>query len=100
MTLSNWNNYYNLQIKGLAFFFNPTSQELEQLIQMPLYYTGLTEKAIVAFEDNPNTAQVLSLSRDYHIEVTVSKCPIVHTWPVWPDAGFKKLPKCFQKLTK
>ena len=42
---------------------------------MPLYYTGLTQKATVAFEDNQDTAQVLTLSREYYIEVTVGKYP-------------------------
>ena len=62
-------------MKGLAFFFNPTGETLQQLIEVPLYYTGLTSTATVVFEDNPDTKQVLNLRRDYNIEVTISKCP-------------------------
>ena len=58
---------------------------------MPLYYTGLTQKATVAFEDNQDTAQVLTLSREYYIEVTVGKYPFSQCYN---SENFKRILEC------
>ncbi len=42
--------------KGLAFFYNPLTEPIERTISVPLYYTGLTEKATAAVNGlNPQT---------------------------------------------
>ncbi len=61
------------QVKGLAFFFNPTGDDLEQVIEVPLYYTGLTSIATVIFEDDPTTKETYVLRRDYAIEISIRK---------------------------
>jgi hypothetical protein len=66
-------NLFQIQIKGLAFFFNPTGENLSQILEVPLYYTGLTSTATVVFEDNQDTKQVFTLRRDYYIEIPISK---------------------------
>ena len=61
------------KVKGLAFFFNPTGENLEQVIEVPLYYTGLTSTATVIFEDDQATKGTYTLRRDYAIEISISK---------------------------
>ena len=61
------------QVKGLAFFFNPTGEKLEQVLEVPLYYTGLSSIATVTFQDDPNTREKFDLRRDYAIEVPISE---------------------------
>lgn len=38
--------------KGMVIVFNPTDREIEKTIQLPLYYTGLKERATLTSEDN------------------------------------------------
>ncbi len=57
----------------MAFFFNPTGDNLEQVIEVPLYYTGLTSTATVIFEDDPATQETFTMRRDYAIEISISK---------------------------
>ncbi len=61
------------KVKGLAFFFNPTGENLEQIIEVPLYYTGLISTATIIFEDDQSTEQTLTLRRNYAIEISISK---------------------------
>lgn len=56
--------------KGLAMFFNPTDETITREIRLPLYYTGLTDKArIREAEDRPKTYR---LDRDYSVPLTVT----------------------------
>jgi hypothetical protein len=54
---------------GLAMFYNPLPEPIERRIRVPLYYTGLTERASARREDG--TVETLTLGRDYSVEVTV-----------------------------
>ncbi len=56
--------------KGLLMIYNPTDREIRQTLKVPLYYTGLTEKATVQHKEN--APQVFDLSRDYNIELPVT----------------------------
>jgi hypothetical protein len=38
--------------KGMVIVFNPTDREIEKIIQLPIYYTGLKERAMLTSEDN------------------------------------------------
>ncbi|MEZ4701655.1 MAG: hypothetical protein R2834_15055 [Rhodothermales bacterium] len=57
-------------VKGLAMIYNPTDSELRETIRLPLYYTGLTDRAQVRVGDGP--AARMGLDRGYYIEVEVA----------------------------
>lgn len=59
-----------LKQKGLALLFNPTDEDITRKIKLPLYYTGLSDKALVAVEGE-NTRSY-KLSRDYNIEIELT----------------------------
>jgi hypothetical protein len=59
-----------LEIKGYAMLYNPTGEEIQRSISLPLYYTGLSESATISIgEGEPAT---YSLSRDYQAEIEVT----------------------------
>ncbi len=56
--------------KGLAMVYNPTGEAVTRALDLPLYYTGLTQTARVRERDGqPRTYK---LDRGYHIEVPVT----------------------------
>jgi hypothetical protein len=55
--------------RGLAMFYNPLPEPIERRIRLPLYYTGLADRALATDERGSKT--VLVLNRDYSAEVTV-----------------------------
>ncbi|MEA3462684.1 MAG: hypothetical protein U9R49_12435, partial [Bacteroidota bacterium] len=59
----------NLEIKGYALLYNPTGEEMQRTIQLPLYYTGLKESAMIQKGDGESAAY--TLSRDYSAEIEV-----------------------------
>ena len=61
------------QQRGLAVFFNPTSDLIEDTYSLPLYYTGLEKQATVFLEGEPDTGKTFVLSRDYSIDVSIGK---------------------------
>ena len=61
-----------LKQKGLLMLFNPTSKFIETKVSIPLYYTGLTEQAILA--EKGNEPKVYSLNRKFEL-VTDVKIP-------------------------
>lgn len=69
-----------LQDRGLAMVFNPTSQTISRNVSLPLYYTGISEKAVVMKEGvTPGTTY--TLDRDYKIEIqSVMMEPRTITW--------------------
>lgn len=70
-------NPYLLE-KGLAVFYNPTQQPITRELDLPLYYTGLADKAQIRIEDGP--AQTYTLDRAYHAHVKVTIKPGGITW--------------------
>lgn len=58
-----------LRERGLAMVYNPVEVELVRDISLPLYYTGLTEKARVRVGDSQE--QEVSLDREYAARITV-----------------------------
>lgn len=66
--------------KGLAMFFNPTDEVITRKIQLPLYYTGLTAKAMI--REQEGTAVSYKLNRDYTVELTVKIPAKGYTWYV------------------
>jgi hypothetical protein len=63
---------------GLAFFYNPLPEPVKRLIRLPLYYTGLTDRATLRREDGGS--EEIALGRDYCAEVTVKIPARGRTW--------------------
>lgn len=66
--------------KGLLMIFNPLNEPVSREIDVPLYYTGLSEKAAVSREDEP--AVYYKLGRDYRIRLKVEIPANTYTWYV------------------
>ena len=54
---------------GLAVIYNPLEEPIQRQIKLPLYYTGLTDQAVVRWEDGRTEA--VMLARDYSVMLTV-----------------------------
>ncbi len=54
-----------LQEVGVAMLFNPTDASINVPIHMPLYYTGLTDDALVSIDGG--VPATVTLQRDYSI---------------------------------
>ena len=55
---------------GLAMIYNPLNEPIERHIRLPLYYTGLTNQAVIRWEDG--RSETLNLARDYSVEITAN----------------------------
>ena len=66
--------------KGLALFFNPTDQPITREVDLPLYYTGLTETARIREQEGPSTEY--RLERDYTVKLKVTIPANGYTWYV------------------
>jgi hypothetical protein len=64
--------------RGLAMFYNPLSEPIERKIRLPLYYTGLTDRAVVRHEDG--SVEEIKLARDYSAEIIVKIPGRGRTW--------------------
>lgn len=70
----------NLKERGFAMFYNPTDTVMVRTIQLPLYYSGLTQTARVRErEGKPVTYR---LDRNYAIELKVTIPANGYTWYV------------------
>jgi hypothetical protein len=58
--------------------FNPTSEPIDTILPVPLYYTGLTDTAQVSEQEN--AWQNYKLARDYHIDLPISLPALGITW--------------------
>lgn len=59
-----------LEEKGFIMVFNPTGEEITRTVTVPLYYTGLTDKARVTGQEG--ATKTYKLRRDYTIELTTT----------------------------
>ena len=71
---------HNLDQKGLVMVFNPTDKDMVRTITLPLYYTGLTKKAVVKEKDGKPVKY--NLDREYNIEMTVNIPANGYNWYV------------------
>jgi hypothetical protein len=55
---------------GVAMLFNPTDELLHVNISLPLYYTGLSDTALIGLEEGAGA--VMKLARDYSVQVEVT----------------------------
>ena len=67
-----------LREKGLAMLFNPTDHHVETTIRLPLYYTGLTDTALIREGDGDPTRY--ELDRAYNVELPVALDAKGITW--------------------
>ena len=67
-----------LKERALVIIYNPLSSAIERRIRLPLYYSGLTNEAVVRFENG--TTQRLQLQRDYSAEVSLNIPVHGRTW--------------------
>ncbi len=58
--------------------FNPTSNPINTILPVPLYYTGLTDVAQVSEQEN--AWNNYTLARDYHIDLPISLPALGITW--------------------
>ncbi len=66
--------------KGMLMVFNPLEEKITRSIRVPIYYTGLTEQAVVVHEDG--SSKVLPLSRNYELELELEVPAKGYTWYV------------------
>ena len=57
--------------KGLAMFFNPTDQEITRQIELPLYYTGLKQQAMIREQEGQTKAYSLDCNSQVKLTVTI-----------------------------
>lgn len=69
-----------LKEKGLAMIYNPTKREIIKFVKLPLYYTGITTKAIIREQDGK--PQIYQLNRAYEVKVQVAIPAGGYTWLV------------------
>lgn len=74
-----------LRERALAMFFNPTAEEIVRTVRLPLYYTGLSGKALVKMENS--AAKKYKISADSKIELTVRIPANGFTWCVVEECG-------------
>ncbi len=60
----------SLKERGLAMIYNPLNEAIQRRIRLPLYYTALTSRAVIGWEDGHS--ETVALARDYSVEVTVN----------------------------
>ena len=66
--------------KALALFFNPTSRPMTRTITLPLYYTGLKDKALI--REQEGQAVSYSLDARQHVTLQVEIPANGYTWYV------------------
>ncbi len=70
----------HLPQKALAMVWNPLDQPVTKTLRLPLYYTGLTDKARI--REQEGEAKTYTLQRDYSVEVEVTVPANGATWLV------------------
>jgi hypothetical protein len=67
-----------LETRGLAVFYNPTARVIEETVAVPVYYSGLTRRAVIREKDGP--AILYKIDRNYKINLPVRVSPRGLTW--------------------
>ena len=60
-----------LKEKGFLMLFSPLDKVITRTIKVPLYYTGLTTKAIIREKDSQQIAYTLDNRREIKVNVTI-----------------------------
>jgi len=64
--------------KGFVLLFNPTRNEIQEKVKIPLYYTGIQDQASLRNQDGQN--RKLDLNRAFEIEMDVEIPAKGYTW--------------------
>jgi len=64
--------------KGLMMLFNPTNETITRTIQLPLYYTGLKDKATIAAKGN--NSKIYTMNRAYETSFSFTLAPGAYEW--------------------
>jgi hypothetical protein len=67
-----------LEHKGLAMIYNPTNEKIDKPLILPLYFTGLSERASI--REREGKAVSYSLDRRYRVEIPITLAPKSFTW--------------------
>lgn len=67
-----------LPVKGLAMVFNPTNYPISDTLEIPLYYSGLTDDVVVSEQGQPGVKY--QLDRLFNIYLPVEMAPLNITW--------------------
>ena len=67
-----------LKQKGFVMLYNPTKNKITRSIKLPLYYTGLSQTAIL--KDKSGLSAKYKLDRNYTINLTFTIEPENYTW--------------------
>jgi len=67
-----------LEEKALAMVYNPTARPIAAELTLPLYYTGLADKARI--REQRHRRRSYALDRDYSVRVPVDMAPRSITW--------------------
>lgn len=70
----------NLKEKGFVMLYNPLKESISRKINLPLYYTGLSDKALV--REKEGKSKSYTLNRNYEIEVDITIPAEGFTWLV------------------
>ena len=70
----------DLPEKGLVMLYNPLKEAITRTIRLPLYYSGLTEKASI--REQEGLARTHPLNRVYEAQVEVTLPAEGYTWLV------------------
>ena len=68
----------HLKQNAFICLYNPLNIPITRRIKVPLYYTGIQEKAIVKKLDKEN--KIIPLSRDYSIDLEIDIPAKGYTW--------------------
>ena len=78
-----------LNEKGLAFIWNPTNKKITQNFTLPLYYTGIENKAAITINTGfieGGETKVFNLDRNYNISIPVAIPAHGYTWIMIKDS--------------
>ncbi len=70
----------NLKEKGLVMVFNPTGEDMNVDINLPLYYSGLSNNAKIRIQENK--AKEYQLDRNYQININLTIPANSYNWLV------------------
>lgn len=68
----------NLKEKGFVMLYNPLKESISRKINLPLYYTGLSDKILV--REKEGKSKSYTLNRNYEIELDVTIPAEGFTW--------------------
>ncbi len=70
----------SLKEKGLLMIYNPMAADVQQEISLPLYYTGLTDRATISEQDGVGVP--FKIERDFSVKLMVKVPANGYTWLV------------------